>query len=133
MKTLKTPMTLKRSLIVAIALLTFFSVSGSSAQTTAATPASPATAAQPWKKIPIPPLHAFKPEQPKRIELANGLVLFLQEDHELPFINGTILIRGGDRDEPDAKTGLVSLYGDTWRTSGSEIRSRMVVSIGGFP
>jgi zinc protease len=112
-------MTLKRSLIVAIVLLTFFSVPGSSAQTTAATPASPATAAQPWKKIPIPPLHAFKPEQPKRIELANGLVLFLQEDHELPFINGTILIRGGDRDEPDAKTGLVSLYGDTWRTSGT--------------
>ena len=33
--------------------------------------------AQPWKKIAIPPLHAFKPEQPKRIELANGLVIFL--------------------------------------------------------
>jgi len=29
----------------------------------------------------------------------NGLVIFLQEDHELPFINGTILIRGGSRDE----------------------------------
>jgi zinc protease len=122
MKTLKTPMTLKRSLIAAIALLTFFSVSGSGAQTTAAKPASPAqpaAAAQPWKKIPIPPLHAFKPEQPKRIELANGLVLFLQEDHELPFISGTILIRGGSRDEPNVKAGLVSLYGDTWRTSGT--------------
>ena len=57
-------------------------------------------AAQPWKKIPVPPLHAFKPVQPKRIELANGLVIFLQEDHELPFVNGTILIRGGARDEP---------------------------------
>lgn len=76
-------------------------------------------AAQPWKKIPIPPLHAFKPEQPKRIELANGLVIFLQEDHELPFINGTILIRGGSRDEPANKVGLVSLYGQTWRTSGT--------------
>jgi zinc protease len=76
-------------------------------------------AAQPWKKIPIPPLHAFKPVQPRRIELANGLVIFLQEDHELPFINGTILIRGGSRDEPAAKTGLVLLYGETWRTSGT--------------
>lgn len=70
------------------------------AQTTAkpAEAAKPATAgapAQPWKKIPIPPLHAFKPEQPKRIELANGLVIFLQEDHELPFVNGAIMIRGG--------------------------------------
>ena len=60
-----------------------------------------------------------KPEQPKRIELANGLVIFLQEDHELPFINGTILIRGGSRDEPANKIGLVSLYGQTWRTSGT--------------
>ncbi|NYF79944.1 M16 family metallopeptidase [Granulicella arctica] len=74
---------------------------------------------QSWKQIPIPPLHAFKPVQPKRIELANGLIIFLQEDHELPFINGRILIRGGSRDQPADKTGLVSLYGSTWRTSGT--------------
>ena len=91
-----------------------------SAQTTAApTAASATTEAQPWKQIPIPPLHAFKPVQPRRVELPNGLVIFLQEDHELPFINGTILIRGGKRDEPAAKAGLVSLYGETWRTSGT--------------
>jgi zinc protease len=76
-------------------------------------------AAEPWKQIPIPPLHAFKPTEPKRIELTNGLVIFLQEDHELPFISGTILIRGGSRDEPANKIGLVSLYGQTWRTSGT--------------
>ena len=74
---------------------------------------------EPWSKIPIPPLHPFKPVQPKRIELPNGLVLFLQEDHELPFIDGSILIRGGSRDEPASKVGLVRLYGQTWRTSGS--------------
>jgi zinc protease len=68
-------------------------------------------------------LHAFKPQQPKRIELANGLVLFLQEDHELPFIDGSILIRGGSRDVPAAKTGLVTLYGEAWRTSGSATTS----------
>ncbi len=56
----------------------------------------------------IPPLHAFKPTQPKRIELANGLVIFLQEDHELPFVDGTILIRGGSRNEPadEGRPGL---------------------------
>ena len=92
------------------------------AQSSPATPqntAKPAPTVQPWKKISVPPLHAFKPVQPKRIELANGLVIFLQEDHELPFINGTILIRGGSRDEQAAKAGLVSLYGETWRTSGT--------------
>ena len=117
--TQKTPMTLKTSSTMRLsiaALLVLFSALGSNAQSA---PAKPAAAVQPWKKIPIPPLHAFKPEQPKRIELANGLVIFLQEDHELPFISGTILIRGGSRDEPTAKTGLISLYGDTWRTSGT--------------
>ena len=81
--------------------------------------ASSSTAAQPWSRIPIPVLPAFTPRQPKRVELQNGLVIFLQEDHELPFIDGSILIRGGRRDEPAAKTGLVGLYGQTWRTSGT--------------
>lgn len=75
---------------------------------------------KPWEKIPIPPLHEFKPHQPKRIELKNGIVLFLQEDHELPFVSGSVLIPGGARDETPAKTGLVDLYGQAWRTSGSE-------------
>ena len=45
---------------------------------------------KPWEKIPIPKLHEFKPQQPKRIELKNGIVLFLQEDHELPFVSGSV-------------------------------------------
>jgi zinc protease len=80
---------------------------------------SRAQESKPWEKIPIPPLKEFKPKQPKRIELKNGIVLFLQEDHELPFVSGTILIPGGSVDEDPAKTGLVSLYGEAWRTSGT--------------
>jgi zinc protease len=76
--------------------------------------------AKPWEKIPTPPLHAFKPQQPKRIELKNGIVLFLQEDHELPFVNGSVLIPGGSRDEQTAKASLINIYGQTWRTSGTE-------------
>jgi zinc protease len=85
-------------------------------------PASSTLTAQqdkPWEKIPIPKLHDFKPQQPKRIELKNGIVIFLQEDHELPFISGSVLIPGGSRDEDLAKTGLVGLYGQAWRTSGT--------------
>jgi zinc protease len=74
---------------------------------------------KPWEKIPIPKLHDFKPQQPKRIELKNGIVLFLQEDHELPFVSGSVLIPGGSRDEDPAKAGLVGLYGEAWRTSGT--------------
>ncbi len=74
---------------------------------------------KPWEKIPIPRLHDFKPQQPKRIELRNGIVLFLQEDHELPFVSGSVLIPGGSRDEDTAKAGLAGIYGQAWRTSGT--------------
>jgi zinc protease len=98
--------------------------SAAKAKPTAQSTAAKAQAqAQPWKKIAIPPLHDFKPQQPKRFELANGLVIFLQEDHELPFIDGSVLIRGGSREEPAAKIGLVSMYGEAWRTSGSTAKS----------
>lgn len=76
--------------------------------------------AKPWKQIPVPKLHKFKPQQPQRIELANGIVIFLQEDHELPFVSGSVLIPGGARDEDAAKAGLVGLYAQAWRTSGSD-------------
>ena len=40
-----------------------------------------------WRQIPIRPLRAFQPKQPKRIQLPNGMVIFLQEDRELPLID----------------------------------------------
>lgn len=74
---------------------------------------------RPWEKIPVPALPEYKPQEPKRIELKNGIVIFLQEDHELPFVSGSVLIPGGARDEEASKSGLIDLYGQTWRTSGT--------------
>ena len=79
----------------------------------------PQAGSEPWKSIPIPPLHDFHPVQPVRMTLPNGVQIFLEEDHELPFIYGYTLIRGGSRDVPAAKVGLTSLYGRAWRTSGT--------------
>jgi zinc protease len=115
----ETPSTTRLAIALSAILLSTLGANAQSAPAKPETVPKPAATEQPWKKIAIPPLHAFKPVQPRRIELANGLVIFLQEDHELPFINGSILIRGGSRDEPDAKVGLVSIYGETWRTSGT--------------
>lgn len=85
------------------------------------TPLPRATAqATSWKQIPIPQLPAFKPAQPKRIELSNGMVIFLQEDHELPLIDGTARIRGGSVNEAKDKTGLVDIFGEVWRTGGTK-------------
>jgi zinc protease len=86
-----------------------------------ATPsAAPATS---WQKVPIPPLHQFKPQEPRRVELPNGMVIFLQEDHELPLIDGTIRIRGGSREEPAEKVGMIALYADVWRTGGTRSKT----------
>jgi zinc protease len=76
-----------------------------------------------WKQIPIPKLPAFKPAEPKRIELANGMVIFLQEDHELPLIDGTARIRGGERSVPANQTGLIDIYGEVWRTGGTKAQT----------
>ena len=78
---------------------------------------------QSWEKVPIPPLHKFSPQEPKRIELPNGLIVFLQEDHELPVINGTLRIRGGSRDEPADKAGLNAMYSEVWRTGGTKTKT----------
>jgi zinc protease len=83
-------------------------------------PATSAEAATNWKQIAIPALPPFKPKEPKRVVLANGMIVFLTENHELPLISGSVMIRGGSDSEPAPKTGLVELYGATWRTGGTE-------------
>jgi zinc protease len=89
-------------------------------QATATPSTAPATS---WQKVPIPPLHQFKPQEPRHVELPNGMVIFLQEDHELPLIDGTIRIRGGAREEPAEKVGMIALYADVWRTGGTKSKT----------
>lgn len=74
-------------------------------------------------QIKTPPLPPFNPQQPKRIELKNGMVIFLQEDHELPLIEGFARIKGGGREVPAEKAGLPGIYGSTWRTGGTKTKT----------
>jgi zinc protease len=83
----------------------------------------PAFAQTTWQQISIPPLRAFHPQEPKRVELPNGMLVLLQEDHELPLIEGVARIRGGSREEPAKKAGLIELYGEVWRTGGTKSRT----------
>jgi len=104
---------LRHTLILSLllAIFGFSSLPGASAQATN------------WKQIPIPQLPAFKPQQPKRVQLANGMVIFLQEDHELPLIDGFARIRGGSVSEPADKRGLADIYGEVWRTGGTKTQT----------
>ena len=76
-----------------------------------------------WKKIKTPPLRAFKPQQPTRFQLDNGLVIFLQPDSELPLVEVGITIRGGSADEPADKIGMMSLYSQVLRAGGTKSRT----------
>ncbi len=89
----------------------------------AAAPAKTPPRSTPWTRIPKPPLPPFTPQQPTRLELENGMVIFLQEDHELPLIEGVARIRGGSRVEAAEKAGLVSLFGQSWRTGGTKSKT----------
>lgn len=106
---------MKRTHLVFAAILVFLSCFSVSVQLGAQVTS--------WKQIPIPKLPEFNPPQPKRIELPNGMVIFLQEDHELPTIDGTARILGGERRVPAEKAGLTDIYGEVWRTGGTKTQT----------
>jgi zinc protease len=103
----------KRALLFPIAVLLLMIGLGANVQ----------LGAQQWKQIPIPKLPEFNPPKPKRIQLANGMVIFLQEDHELPLIDGTARIRGGALRVPANKAGMMDVYGEAWRTGGTKTQT----------
>lgn len=85
--------------------------------------AAPVQVQTDWQKIKAPPLRPFKPQQPTRIQFDNGMVIFLQPDSELPLIDIDITLRGGSRDEPAEKVGLVNLFAQVLRTGGTKTRT----------
>jgi zinc protease len=70
-----------------------------------------------------PPLPAFEIPRPQRVVLDNGLVIMLLEDHELPLVEVTTLIRAGGRFDPADKIGLAKLAAGVLRSGGTEALS----------
>jgi predicted Zn-dependent peptidase len=60
----------------------------------------------------------FTPPDPERVVLENGLVVYLLEDHELPLITITAVMRTGSWLDPADKIGLAALTGAVMRTGG---------------
>jgi len=75
------------------------------------------------EEIEFPELPPFDVPQPVRVELDNGMILILVEDHELPLIDAVARIRTGQRHDPSDQVGLASLTGDVMRTGGTESMS----------
>ena len=70
--------------------------------------------------ITYPALPSVEVPQPERVELDNGMMVMLLEDHELPLIDARMLIRTGSRWEPADKIGLAGLVGQVLRSGGTE-------------
>lgn len=65
----------------------------------------------------------FKPKEPTRIELDNGVILYLLENHELPLIEGYAYIKAGSVYDPEDKVGLARLTAEVMRTGGTKSMS----------
>lgn len=61
----------------------------------------------------------FHVPQVDRIELPNGIRLYLKEDPELPLVQVTAMVGAGSIGEPAEKTGLGSLFAAALRTGGA--------------
>lgn len=72
-----------------------------------------------YQKITYPPLAEIKIPEYERYQLDNGMVIYLSEDHRLPLITGTALIKTGAKFEPESKIGLAELTGNLMRSGGT--------------
>ena len=80
----------------------------------------PTLAQQHYEDLEFPKLNKLKSPKPKRVELDNGMLLFLVEDHELPLVNLSARIGVGSIDDPAEKIGLASLTGEVMRSGGTK-------------
>ena len=72
-----------------------------------------------YKSLKYPKLRDIMVPEVEQVTLSNGMRLFLLEDHELPLINISVLIRTGSVYEPTEKIGLASITGQVIRTGGT--------------
>jgi zinc protease len=71
------------------------------------------------EELTFPPLPEVHIPEPTRVELDNGMVVLLMEDHELPLISVSATIRTGSRLESKNKIGLAGLVGTVMRSGGT--------------
>lgn len=72
-----------------------------------------------YKNLKFPPLKEIKLPKIEETTLPNGLKIYLLENHELPTIRGTALIRTGNLFDPADKVGLANLTGELIRSGGT--------------
>jgi len=71
-------------------------------------------------KIGFPTLNKLEIPEIAQKTLANGIRIYMVEDHRLPLFNVSVRIKAGSYLEPADKVGLASVMGDVMRTGGTK-------------
>ena len=72
------------------------------------------------EQIAFPPMAFNVPDAAAlRVQLANGVPVYIAEDKMLPLVTVQVLFRGGGYLEPAGKEGVAQLTGTVWRTGGA--------------
>jgi zinc protease len=85
--------------------------------------AQPARHSASYRDLKFPPPGRINIPEPVRFQLANGITVYLMEDHELPTVSLNAMVRAGSFWEPTSKAGLASICGIVMRTGGSTTRN----------
>ena len=105
---------MKRNITIALLL----------AATAAAQPASKSRAAAgvipTYKELKYPELRPIKIPDVATFTLPNGIKLYLLENHELPVIRGSALVRTGNLFDPPDRVGLAGITGTVMRSGGTQ-------------
>ncbi|HEY1494747.1 MAG TPA: hypothetical protein VGF49_09390, partial [Candidatus Solibacter sp.] len=89
----------------------------------AAAPAAAAAAYPSPKDLKYPPPRTPQLTPSTSFTLPNGMKVVLQEDHDLPVIAGSILVRTGSVLDPPERIGLAQLTGTVLRTGGTALKT----------
>jgi predicted Zn-dependent peptidase len=80
----------------------------------------PVQAQKPYTELDAPPLPEFEIPEAERVELPNGMIVFLIEDRELPLVEMSARVGVGSVYEPAEQVGLAAITGTVMRTGGTE-------------
>jgi zinc protease len=80
-------------------------------------------AANSYKTIKFPALRDVVPPKVEQFTLSNGMKVYLLEEHELPLVSGSALVRTGNLFDPKDKVGLAGITGTNMRSGGTKTKT----------
>lgn len=82
-----------------------------------------------YKQLKYPPLKQVQIPEPVTFTLPNGMKVYLLENHELPLISGSALVRTGNLFDPPDKRGLADFTGQVLRSGGTKSKTGDAIDI----